>query len=236
MPYFIGLFPVGHDHFSLIIREVHTILHMNRQEWAQTIFNTLAPLYPDPKPALNYASPFQLLVATVLSAQCTDERVNRVTPVLFQRFPTPVAMASAEPAELEELIFSTGFYRAKAKALIELSRVINTRYDGIVPDDMEALTTLRGVGRKTASVILSACYNRPALIVDTHVSRLCLRLGLTESRVPEKTEQILASLYRENQWITLGHCLNQHGRQVCTARKPDCVRCPLSEHCPKQGL
>ncbi|MCA1950400.1 MAG: endonuclease III [Treponema sp.] len=209
---------------------------MNKEAWAQYIYTILTSLYPNPAPALDYSTPFQLLVATVLSAQCTDERVNQVSPALFSRFPTPEAMAGAEIEELESLIYSTGFYRAKALALKELSRTISIEHHGHVPDSMEALTALRGVGRKTASVILSACYQKPAIIVDTHVSRISLRLGLTASRDPDKTERTLAGLYREDQWISIGHSLNRHGRQVCTARQPACAACPLQKECPKQGL
>ncbi|AEJ19326.1 endonuclease III [Gracilinema caldarium] len=209
---------------------------MHRETMAQFVYNTLAPLYPDIRPALYFTNPFQLLVATVLSAQCTDERVNQVTPALFERFPSPELMAKADKVEVESLIYSTGFYHDKARALLDLSRSILRDYGGHVPDTMEELTRLRGVGRKTASVILSACYNKPALIVDTHVSRICLRLGFTTTRDPDKVEAALALLYQENQWITIGHCLNQHGRRVCTARKPQCTACPLSSNCPKVGI
>jgi len=209
---------------------------MQRQTWAQLVYKVLEPLYPNPKPALNFESPFQLLVATVLSAQCTDERVNQVTPALFKRFPDPRSFAQADATELESLIYSTGFYHTKARAIKELASTIVSKFGGLVPDTMEALTSLRGVGRKTASVILSACYNKPALIVDTHVSRLCVRLGFTTSRDPQKAEATLAELYSENQWVAIGHCLNQHGRQVCKSRKPDCPHCPLRDHCPKRGL
>jgi endonuclease-3 len=205
-------------------------------DWAQLVYKTLAPLYPDIRPALQFTNPFQLLVATVLSAQCTDERVNQVTPALFERFPNPESMAMADRAELEELIYSTGFYHTKARALLDLSQALVTQFGGTVPDTMEDLTSLRGVGRKTASVILSACYHKPALIVDTHVSRLCLRLGFTTTRDPDKVEAALARLYQKNQWITIGHCLNQHGRKACTARKPHCTACPLSTYCPKVGV
>lgn len=209
---------------------------MDRATWAKLVYTTLVPLYPNPTPELHFANPFQLLVATVLSAQCTDERVNQVTPALFERYPGPEALAEAEKGELERLIYSTGFYHAKARALKDLSRTILRDFGSQVPDTMEALTSLRGVGRKTASVILSACYNKPALIVDTHVSRLCLRLGFTGNRDPEKAEQILAELYGHNQWISIGHALNQHGRNICRSRKPDCNHCPLAMHCPKIGL
>lgn len=209
---------------------------MDRKDWAQFVDKTLAPLYPYPKPELHFENPFQLLVATVLSAQCTDERVNQVTPVLFEQFPDPQAMAKAERSELERIIYSTGFYHAKARSIQDLSRAILSQYNGQVPNTMEALTSLRGVGRKTAGVILSACYNVPALIVDTHVSRICFRLGFTGDRNPSKTESMLAQLYHQDQWITIGHCLNQHGRRVCTSRRPDCIGCPLSLHCPKTGV
>jgi len=209
---------------------------MDLTAWAQFVYIALSPLYPNPKPELHYKSPFQLLVATVLSAQCTDERVNQVTPALFERFPGPEELAEAKEPELEGLIYSTGFYHAKARALKNLSRTLVIEYGGRVPDTMEGLTKLHGVGRKTASVILSACYNKPAIIVDTHVSRICLRLGFTGSRDPEKTEKVLAKLYRQDQWINIGHALNQHGRRVCTSRKPDCAHCPLAIDCPKVGL
>jgi endonuclease-3 len=192
----------------------------------------LGPLHPSRKPLLDYASPFQLLAATVLAAQCTDAAVNRVSPVLFGRFPDPAALAEAPLAELETIIHSTGFFRAKAHNLRALSRQLRDLYGGAVPQTMEDLTALPGVGRKTASVVLSACFGIPAIIVDTHFSRVTRRLGLTLSTRPEQIEGDMAALAPAEQWIALSHVLNQHGRDICHARKPECTECPVRELCP----
>jgi len=185
---------------------------------------------------LSYRNPFELLVATVLAAQCTDERVNRVTPALFRSYPDPPAFAGAGQAELEEAVRPTGFYRNKAKALRELSAAIVLRHKGAVPGTMEALTALPGVGRKTASVLLGACFGTPALPVDTHVARVSFRLGLTAETDPNRIERDLMPLFPREEWGGINHLLVDHGRETCTARSPRCAACLLADICPKVGV
>ncbi len=200
------------------------------------ILALLRPLYPDLRPQLDYADPFQLLVATVLSAQCTDARVNQVTPALFARFPGPADLAAAPPEELEALIHSTGFFRAKARNLLGLARRLVAVHQGAVPADMRDLTQLPGVGRKTAGVVLSACFGGAALIVDTHFGRVCRRLGLSGSDDPAALERDLGRLLPPERWTEASHLLNRHGRAFCTARKPACAACPVRDLCPRQGV
>lgn len=182
--------------------------------------------------ALKFENAFQLLVATVLSAQTTDERVNQVTPTVFARYPTPADLAVADPAELENLIHSTGFFRAKAKNLIGLAAALEERFGGAVPDRMEDLDALPGVGRKTANVILSVGFGKPGLAVDTHVSRLARRLGLTNSSDPVRIERDVCALLPAMEWATFGLRLILHGRRICVARKPRCSDCVLADFCP----
>ncbi len=196
----------------------------------------LAREYPGARVLLEYGNPFELLVATVLAAQCTDERVNRVTPGLFRSFPGPADFAGAGQAEIEEAVRSTGFYRNKAKAVRELSDAIVRRHGGIVPGTMEELTALPGVGRKTASVVLGACFGAPALPVDTHVGRVSFRLGLTGASDPVKIEADLAEEIPRERWWEFTTRLGWHGRKVCAARKPRCAECGLEPVCPKRGL
>jgi endonuclease-3 len=191
----------------------------------------LGPLYPDHKPLLDYGSPFELLAATVLAAQCTDAAVNLVTPELFRRFPDPAALAEAPPEELEKIIHSTGFFRAKARSIKGLSQLLRDRYAGEVPRTMEELTALPGVGRKTASVVLSACFGIPAIIVDTHFSRVCLRLGFSAGKGPEIIERDMAALSPKGEWTRLSHVFNRFGRDTCHARKPACGECPAARFC-----
>ncbi|HRW04730.1 MAG TPA: endonuclease III [Caldilineaceae bacterium] len=189
--------------------------------------------YPDAECALHHKNAFELLVATILSAQCTDERVNKVTPALFARFPTPAAMAEADLAELEELVRSTGFYRNKAKNIQGAARRIVEAYDGEVPQAMDDLLTLPGVARKTANVVRGVCFAlADGVVVDTHVKRLSQRLGLTKQTTPEKIERDLMKLTPKEEWINLSHLLIFHGRQICDARKPKCGACTLVELCP----
>ena len=197
------------------------------------ILERLEALYPDAYCELDHRNAFELLVATILSAQCTDVRVNMTTPALFARFPTPQAMAEADPAELERLIKSTGFYRNKAKSLLGASRRIVTEYGGKVPESMDELLTLPGVARKTASVVLGNAFGKnEGIAVDTHVTRLTQRWGLTKQTDPKKIEQeLLAALPRE-QWTTFSHRTIFHGRRVCDARKPACGTCTLADVCP----
>jgi endonuclease III len=199
----------------------------------------LAELYPGTAQELcelDFANPFQLLVATVLSAQTTDDRVNMVTPAVFKRYPAPADLAAADPAELEELIHSTGFFRQKAKSLIGLARALEDRFDGEVPTRLEDLVTLPGVGRKTANVIRSVGFDLPGLAVDTHVTRLTRLLGLTESDDPVKIESDVCRLLPPREWGALGLRLILHGRRVCIARRPRCADCVLNDFCPSSRL
>lgn len=184
---------------------------------------------------LTHRSPWELLVATILSAQCTDQRVNQVTPTLFQRYPTPQAMAKATSTELEILIRSTGFYKSKAKNLIGCAQVITAQFKGQVPDTMEELTSIPGVGRKTANVLLGTVFGKPALVVDTHVRRVANRLALTHSHDAEQIERDLQSRYPQTQWTDVSQRLLLHGRYVCLARKPRCLVCQIYEVCEWEG-
>lgn len=199
---------------------------------AADVLDALSPHYPELRPALDYGTPFQLLAATVLSAQCTDAMVNRVTPALFARYPAPADLARADQGELEDLIHSTGFFRAKARNLRALSARLSAEHGGDVPDSMDALTALPGVGRKTAGVVLSACFGAQAIIVDTHFLRVSNRLGFTGSADPLRVERDLAALIAPERWTEASHVLNRHGRSVCAARRPRCGACPVSELCP----
>jgi len=200
---------------------------------ASTIYERLSAAYPDAHCALDFTNPFQLLVATILSAQCTDKRVNMVTPALFAKYPTPGDLAAAKPQELEEMIKSTGFFRNKAKSLIGMATAVSERHAGVIPDDMDPLVKLPGVGRKTANVILGNAFNKnEGVVVDTHVSRLSHRLGLTKEADAVKIEQDLIPLFPRERWTMLSHLLIEHGRQVCDAKRPKCEICTLNDICP----
>ena len=203
-----------------------------RRRAARVILRRLHKLYPEMKTALDYTDPWQLLVSTVLSAQTTDDNVNRVTPVLFERWPTPEDLAAARPEDVEEVIFSTGFYRQKTKAVLSLAADLVERFDGEVPRDLDSLVTLKGVGRKTASVVLAEVWDEPAIAVDTHVKRVSGRLGLTTNDDPVKIENDLKDLYLEKTWSGISMRFIQFGRDVCDARKPLCWECPLRDRCP----
>jgi len=196
----------------------------------------LGRAYPGARVLLDYRTPFELLVATVLAAQCTDERVNRVTPGLFRAWPGPESFAKASQEEVEEAVRPTGFFRNKAKAVCGLSAAIVSRHGGRVPETMEELTALPGVGRKTASILLGACFVAPALPVDTHVARVSFRLGLTASKDPGKIEEDLSKAVPRGKWWEFTTRLGWHGRQVCTARKPGCASCGLAPVCPRRGV
>jgi endonuclease III len=199
----------------------------------KAILRVLDQLYPAADCELDRTNPFELLCATILSAQCTDERVNMVTPALFARFPTPAAMGQAEQSEVETLIRSTGFFRNKAKNLIGASRVLVERWGGEVPRTMDELLQLPGVARKTANVVLGTAYGIAAgVVVDTHVTRLSERLGLSREKAPEKIEADLMKLVPHDRWILFSHQIIWHGRRVCEARKPKCDTCPLAPYCP----
>jgi endonuclease III len=197
----------------------------------QVILDLLDRLYPDAKCSLGFGTPLELLVATVLSAQCTDERVNQVTPGLFGRYPSARAYAEAPLAEIEAEIRSTGFYHNKAKAIKSACAVLVEKYGGEVPAGMDKLVELPGVGRKTANVILGNAFGIPGLVVDTHVARVSERLGLTAQKDRDKIEQDLMAVVPEKRWVLFSHQLIQHGRRVCIARKPKCPVCPLRPHC-----
>ena len=207
------------------------------KERAAEYYRRLILAYPDAHCALDHEDPYQLLVATILSAQCTDKRVNIVTPDLFRRYPDATALADAENEELEGRIKSTGFFRSKSKSLMGMARALVERHRGAVPDTMEELTALPGVGRKTANVILgNAFHENIGIVVDTHVARLADRLGLTKETDPVKIEAALMPLFPAEQWTMLSHLLIEHGRQVCVARVPRCERCVLNDICPSSRV
>ncbi|MDJ0498294.1 MAG: endonuclease III [Acidimicrobiia bacterium] len=203
-----------------------------RRRVARLILKRLTKLYPEIATALAYTDPWQLLVATVLSAQTTDENVNRVTPVLFARWPQPDDLAVASPEEVEEVIYSTGYYRQKTKSLLALAADVVDEFGGNVPRDLDAMVTLRGVGRKTASVVLAEAWGDPAIAVDTHVKRVANRLGLTGNADPGKIESDLKELYLKETWAGISMRFIQFGRDVCDARRPRCWECPLRDRCP----
>jgi len=203
----------------------------------EEILQRLKEEYPDACCALDHRTPLQLLVATILSAQCTDKRVNMVTPALFERFPNADSLAAADMAELEEMIRTTGFYRNKAKSLRGLGQALQSDYDGEVPSTMKELSSLPGVGRKTANVVLGNAFGiDEGIVVDTHVGRLSNRLGLSEESNPVKIESDLMALVPEDAWTLWAHLLIFHGRQVCKARKPACADCVLVDLCPSAEL
>lgn len=197
----------------------------------------LRAAYPDAHCQLDYQTPVQLLVATILSAQCTDERVNMTTPALFARYPTVEALAAADPVELEALVRPTGFYRQKARYIREAAQMLLAQYGGEIPSQMEELLQLPGVARKTANVVRGEIYSlADGITVDTHVKRLSGRLGLTRETDPVKIERDLMAIIPRDSWIEISHLLIWHGRRVCRARKPDCPNCPLNELCPSADL
>lgn len=200
------------------------------------VLDFLARAYPEARILLDYRNPFELIVATVLAAQCTDERVNSVTPALFRKYPDPGALAAATQEALEEAVRSTGFFRSKAKAIRGLSAAIVERHGGRVPATIDALTALPGVGRKTASIILGACFGAGALPVDTHVGRVSFRLGLTASKDPDRIELDLSAVVPEAKRWKFATRLGWHGRRVCVARKPRCPSCGLLPVCPRNGV
>jgi endonuclease-3 len=201
-------------------------------ERALKVLRRLKKEFPDAKCALEHETPHQLLVATILSAQCTDARVNLVTKSLFRQFPNPEAYAHTSQADMEAAVKTTGFFRNKARALIEMSQDILTKHGGEVPRTMDELTALRGVGRKTANVILGNAFGIPGLVVDTHVRRLSNRLGFTEQEDPVKIEAELSELFPKSWWTLSSHLLILHGRKTCAARKARCGECAVRDLCP----
>jgi endonuclease III len=209
----------------------------NLGAYSREVFARLRAAHPDAHCELDHETPFQLLVATILSAQCTDKRVNMVTPLLFRTYPTAFALAEAPREKLEEIIKSTGFFRNKAKSLIGLGKALVDHHHGEVPDSMEALVNLPGVGRKTANVILGNAFRKnEGVVVDTHVSRLSARLGLSGQTDPVRIEEDLMPLFPRDDWAMLAHLLIFHGRRVCDARAPKCDICTLNEICPSSAF
>jgi endonuclease-3 len=202
---------------------------------AASAVELLRELYPDAKCALDHSNAYELLAATILSAQSTDVRVNMVTPTLFAKYPTPADLASADPAEVESIIQSTGFFRSKTKSLIGMAQAVVARFDGEIPVALEDLVTLPGVGRKTANVVRSVWFHEPGLPVDTHVTRLSARLKLTDETDPVKIEKDLGAIVPPTEWGDLSLRLIEHGRRVCDARRPRCSECGLAGICPSAG-
>ena len=205
--------------------------------YALEVYSRLKREYPDARTELDYETPLQLLIATILSAQCTDRRVNMVTPLVFRTFPTAASLADAPPEQMEEMIKSTGFFRNKTKSLIGLGKALVERHHGEVPDSMDALVKLPGVGRKTANVILGNAFSKnEGVVVDTHVTRLSHRLGLSKQTDPVKIEHDLMPLFPRKDWTLLSHLLIFHGRRVCEARAPKCEVCVLNDICPSSTV
>lgn len=209
----------------------------SERQHAVRVARALARAYPDAQCALQHRNPLELLVATILSAQCTDKRVNEVTPALFATYRTAADYAQAPEAELARAIQSTGFFRNKARNIRRACQQIVEKHGGQVPEDLESLTALPGVGRKTANVVLGTAFGvASGVVVDTHVARLAKRLGLTRARTPARIEQDLMAVLPKREWIDFSHRMIQHGRKICTARRPKCDLCPLSRLCPKIGV
>ncbi len=210
--------------------------HLGMVRRARRINRELAELYPYAHPELDFDGPFQLLVATVLSAQTTDLRVNQITPALFGKYPAPEDLAAAVPEELEQIIRPTGFFRAKAKSLIGLSIALRDRFGGEVPRKLEDLVTLPGVGRKTANVVIGNAFGGAGITVDTHFGRLARRFGWTAEEDPEKVEADVMAIFPKSEWTMLSHRVVFHGRRVCHARRPACGACPIAPLCPSYGV
>lgn len=207
-------------------------------EYVQTVLQRLQETHPDAHCELNYETPLQLLVATILSAQCTDVRVNQVTPSLFAKYPNVTAFAAANRAELEAIIRPTGFFRQKAMFIQETAVSLLQNHGGTIPDEMAQLTQLKGVARKTANVVLGEIYGKAeGITVDTHVKRIAHKLGLTSTdKDPVKVERELMAIIPQEEWINISHLLIFHGRRICIARRPDCPNCPLNDICPSAEL
>ena len=210
---------------------------MDKSERVKALLKALRKLYPDAHCELDYKNPLELLIAVILSAQCTDVRVNKTTKTLFKRYKTAEEYAAADPAELEGIVRSCGFYRMKAKSIIETARLILANFVGKVPDTMEDLLSLRGVARKTANVVLGEVYGKPeGVVVDTHMKRLAWRFGLTEEEDPVKVEKDLAAVVPRKDWVFWSHAVIWHGRRVCKAINPACDACTLRKDCPQRGV
>jgi len=210
---------------------------MDKNKRAQAVLERLRKLFPAPESALAWEDAWELLVATVLAAQCTDARVNKVTPTLFNRWPDPLAMSKADVSEVEDVVHSTGFFRNKAKNLVAAANMVVHEFGGELPRTMAEMTRLPGVARKTANIVLSNAMGVfEGIAVDTHVKRLSYRLGLTDSDNPIRIEKDLMPLFPQNAWGEINHLLVLHGRGACKARKPDCAACVLADVCPKRGI
>ncbi len=207
-----------------------------RKRRARRMYRVLRGTYPDAECELDFTDPFELLVATILSAQCTDARVNMVTPGLFSRYPEPAALAAAQREDIERIIASTGFFRNKAASLQGMATAVCERFGGQIPGSLADLVTLPGVGRKTANVVLGNAFGVPGITVDTHFGRLARRMGWTEQTDPGKVEADVAALFDKSDWTMLSHVLIWHGRRRCHARRPACGACPVAAWCPSYGL
>jgi len=217
-----------------MIKGLQKNMNNSESKRAVEIINRLKKEYGEMEPALNFTSPFELLIATILSAQCTDARVNIVTKSLFKKYKSPQDFVNAETEELEKDIFSTGFYRQKAKSIKNCCTELLERHNGKVPNDFESLTKLSGVGRKTASVVAGNAFGIPTIAVDTHVIRLSNLFGLVDSKNPQKIETKLKELLPESLWTQTSHLLATHGRNICIARRPNCFECVVAELCPSK--
>ncbi len=209
---------------------------MESRKQARAIYRILTKTYPDIRCELDFENPLQLIIATVLSAQCTDKRVNSVTPALFKKYKNLKAFVRADIGDIEKLIFQTGFYRAKARYIKELTIKILTDFGGEVPATLEALITLPGVGRKTANVVLGHAFDIPGITVDTHFGRLSRRFGWTIEKDPVKVEHIVGALFSRSEWTNLSQRMIWHGRRICHSRKPACGVCPVAKLCPSFGI
>ena len=221
----------------MTLEELDSESPADRRKRAAKVIKALAKTYPEAECALVHDSPFQLLAATILSAQCTDQRVNKVTPALFKRYPTPAKLAAARQTSIETLIQSCGFFRSKAKSLKGMAQGLVDSHAGEVPQTLEELVKLPGVGRKTANVVLGTAFGIPTgIVVDTHVGRISRRLGFTATKNAEIVERDLMEIVPKKEWINFSHRLIWHGREICQARKPRCPECPLLKCCPRVGL
>lgn len=225
------------DHPIAMPKATRSQVDSDTKKQAGSIVRALKKAYPDATCALSHKSPYELLVATILSAQCTDERVNMVTPELFRKYPDSASLAASKQKDLEETIKSTGFFRSKATNLRNMAQAVVTEHGGEIPETMDELVALPGVGRKTANVVLGTAYRIPTgVVVDTHVKRITRLLGLTKSSNPDHIERDLMELVPKKEWINFGHRLIHHGRTICIARRPKCMQCPLLKWCNRVGL
>lgn len=204
---------------------------MNKKDKVRQVIDILEKIFPDAKIRLNHSNAFELLVATILSAQCTDERVNSVTKLLFSKYNSPEEFSRLNTSELEKMIYSTGYYKSKAKYIIQCAKIIENQFGGKVPSELDSLIMLPGVGRKTANVVLSHSFNKPAIVVDTHVIRITNRLGLVNTKDPLRIELQLMKLVPKNKWVVFTHLLIAHGRKYCISLSPKCSICPISSFC-----